>query len=319
MLTVLIVFISLGLGVLAGYLLRNHKKFLLAFESVSMLAIYILLFFLGAGMGQDDELFMQLPKLGGKAFIISCTVAVGSIIFTLPLQRFFNKDKNDKKDQNNDKVEEKLTSKDNDKSGSSPIWSSLKIAMFFVFGVFAARLDILPIWAYNASLIDYALWLLVFSVGTSLGAEIQTFAIVKKTPFLLLSIPLLIVAGSLASSALLALIMGENIKDFMTVASGFGYYSLASIIVDQGGNSYLATLTLLSNLIRELLGVLLTPLSARLLGSISPLSLAGAPAMDICLPIIAKFSGEKEAIAAVISGMLLTLFVPFIVSFFVYI
>ena len=39
----------------------------------------------------------------------------------------------------------------------------------------------------------------------------------------------------------------------------------------------------------------------------------GAAAMDTCLPVIARYSGERCAILAVFSGMCLTLLVPLIV------
>ena len=51
----------------------------------------------------------------------------------------------------------------------------------------------------------------------------------------------------------------------------------------------------------------------RTAGRLAPVMAGGAAAMDTCLPVIARYSGERCAILAVFSGMCLTLLVPLIV------
>ena len=68
-----------------------------------------------------------------------------------------------------------------------------------------------------------------------------------------------------------------------------------------------------TNMIHEIITLTLSPLLVRVVGRLGPVMAGGAAAMDTCLPIIARYSGERYAILAVFSGMTLTLLVPVLV------
>jgi uncharacterized membrane protein YbjE (DUF340 family) len=155
---------------------------------------------------------------------------------------------------------------------------------------------------------------MLFTAGLGVGFDLKALAVIRDLKGKILLIPLGVVAGSLGGSCLAWLLLpGMNLADSMAVGSGFGYYSLATIIMTKLGDAALGSLALLSNMLRELLTLTLAPLLLRLGGPLGPVMSGGAASMDTCLPVIAKYSGERYAILAVFSGISLTLLVPLLV------
>jgi uncharacterized membrane protein YbjE (DUF340 family) len=50
-------------------------------------------------------------------------------------------------------------------------------------------------------------------------------------------------------------------------------------------------------------------------GKLAGISSGGATSMDTTLPVITRFSGKEWSIISVFSGIVLTLLVPFLVTF----
>ena len=295
----IIIFLALGMGL--GFVLRRRPALLRAADRVASLAVFALLFVLGAGLGGNAELFARLPILGGTALCITLFSCAGSILFLRLLQHSF--DPGPRK------------SPVAGASGPSPLWGTLRILACFIVGLILARLALLPDFIFHDGLVVYALWLLVFCVGVSLGAELKAFAVVREMHVKILAVPLLIVLGTMVGALAASLVLpGLTPRDALAVGCGFGYYSLSSLLIENMGYPTLAAVALLSNIFRELLGILGAPVIARFCGSLGPVAASGATAMDTGLPVIARYSGERAAIAAVFSGMSLTILVPFLVA-----
>ena len=71
----------------------------------------------------------------------------------------------------------------------------------------------------------------------------------------------------------------------------------------------------MSNIFREIITLLFAPLLAKYFGELAPIAAGGATAMDTTLPIITKFSGKEYGIISLFSGIVLSLLVPFLVTF----
>jgi uncharacterized membrane protein YbjE (DUF340 family) len=187
----------------------------------------------------------------------------------------------------------------------------LPVLCFFAAGVALAYASPLPAWEGRSAAATGMLYLLVFVVGVGLGADLGAFRLVRDLHLKILAIPLLIVAGTFAGSLLVGLALpGVSMRDAVCVGMGFGYYSLSSILIENAGNSALASVALLANIMREIMALLGAPFLARYCGILAPVGAAGATAMDTTLPVITRFSGEHVAVIAVFSGMALTLLVP---------
>ena len=100
------------------------------------------------------------------------------------------------------------------------------------------------------------------------------------------------------------------------MASGFGWYSLSSVLIAQAHSPLLGALAFLANVLRELLAIILTPLVARWLGAVPAIAPGGATAMDVLLPVISRAAGREYAPLAFFSGAMLSLAVPLFVNLF---
>ena len=178
-----------------------------------------------------------------------------------------------------------------------------------------ARLAPAPVAAADAAV--WVLYLLLVLAGMTVGFDLKALGIVRELRGRILLIPLGVVAGTLCGSTLAWLILSGfsdlSLPESLAVGAGFGYYSLATVIITRLGDPALGSVALLSNMIHEALALLLPPLVVRLTGRLGPVLAGGAAAMDTCLPVVAQVSGERCAILAVFSGMCLTLLVPVIV------
>lgn len=163
---------------------------------------------------------------------------------------------------------------------------------------------------------------LVFLVGITLGGNREVFASLRGFRWRMLLLPLFTIAGTLLFSGLAVFLLHDlRLTDCLAVGSGFGYYSLSSVLITnlKGGAAdaaALATVALLANIVRELVALFGIPLFARLGGRLAPISVAGINSMDVCLPMIVRSSGSELIPLAVLHGLALELSVPLLIGLF---
>ena len=301
--SIVCILICLTLGMVLGFFRRGRPAFLHLADRAALFAVYGLLFILGAGLGGDAKLLASLPVLGVRGLVTALFCVAGSIAGTGLL------------------VTLRLFPVIPVKAGgpavpsASPLSGTLRILAFFASGVGLGYLNLLPQGVISGNAAVYALYVLVFAVGIGLGADLKAFRIVRDMRLKILLVPAFIIAGTGLGAAAAALALPDfSLHDALCVGAGFGYYSLSSILIENSGNSSLASVALIANIAREALALLSTPLLARFFGGLAPVAAAGATAMDTTLPGIARFCGERHAVIAVFSGMSLTLLVPFLVA-----
>ena len=195
--------------------------------------------------------------------------------------------------------------------------SSIIIVSFFVLGVLFGYFEIIPLSAVDNDIGFYALCCLMFCVGLSLGNDSNTLKRFTKLNPRFYLLPLTTIVGTLSGCAIVSLLLPDRSAiDSMAVGSGFGYYSLSSIFITEYKGAELGTIALLSNIIREIMTLLLAPLLVKYFGKLAPISVGGATTMDTTLPIIVRFSGKEFAVISVFHGFILDLSVPVLVTIF---
>lgn len=195
---------------------------------------------------------------------------------------------------------------------------SLLVLAFFFAGVLTGWQGYLPRAVAESDASLWMLYVLLFSAGMGVGFDLRALTIIRELKARILLVPVGVVVGTLGGSVVAWVLLGAlgadlSLPDSLAVGGGFGYYSLATVIMTQLGDPALGSVALMSNMIRELVTLTLAPLLVRLGGRLGPVMSGGAAAMDTCLPVIARYSGERCAILAVFSGMALTLLVPVLV------
>lgn len=196
--------------------------------------------------------------------------------------------------------------------------SALFILGSFVAGILAGRMDIISR-ATGEDALALALYTMLILAGMCMGFDTRNFLIVRALGLRVLLLPLGIVAGTALGALVAWLLLGLMMQDFslrdvMAVGAGFGYYSLSSAIIARLGDAALGSVALLANIARELCTLLLAPLLVRIGGGLAPVATGGAASMDTCMPVIARYAGERFAIMGVFSGMVLTLLVPVLLT-----
>ncbi len=193
---------------------------------------------------------------------------------------------------------------------------SLTILSFFIAGIIFAVFGWVPQWMSNDDFVLYTLLSLVFVVGIGIGSDSSAFEVLKRIKFKVLLVPLLVVVGSLAGTALFSLFLYHiSVVQAMAVGSGFGYYSLSSVIISQMNGEELGVIALLANIFREVFTLIAAPFLVKYFGKLAIIASGGATAMDTTLPVVVKYSGKEFGVIAVFSGVVLTILVPFLVSF----
>ncbi len=193
---------------------------------------------------------------------------------------------------------------------------SIKILLFFIAGLLLGvfgKFDPLP---FESNLTKYALYLLMFLVGVSIGADSKALQLIRQQGIRLLLIPLATILGTFAGVVLMMVFLDSiTVREGLAVGAGFGYYSLSSIILSEIHSDALGVVALLANVIRELITLLLAPLMVVIFGKLGPVAAAGATSMDTSLPIITTASGKDFAVIALVHGIILTILVPMLVTF----
>ena len=195
------------------------------------------------------------------------------------------------------------------------------LLQFWVFGTGLIENETVNIFAkflQNENLGYYTMLTLMFFVGVGMGCDTKALDALRHQSPIVMLVPIGTIVGTLLGSALITpLLDGVSLYDSLAVGSGFGYYSLSSITISQVKGAELGTIALVSNIMREILTLLLAPIFVKVFGKLAPIASAGATSMDTTLPIISKFSGKEYAVLSIFHGIILTILVPIIVSFFV--
>ena len=80
-------------GIVLGYLFRE-KKVLAKIGKPIHYTILLLLFLLGLSVGNNREIIMNLPLLGGQALLLASAATLGSVVAAWGISRlFFHRDK----------------------------------------------------------------------------------------------------------------------------------------------------------------------------------------------------------------------------------
>jgi len=192
---------------------------------------------------------------------------------------------------------------------------SFVIMFFFSAGVICGFYSLVPSVMNNSAFSLYALNLLLFLVGIGIGGNNTAWEMIKKVNAKIFLVPLSIILGTLLGSSILSMwIKGITLRESLAVVSGFGYYSLSSIVITRIEGETLGVLALLSNILREILTLLMTPLLVRYFGCLAPIASGGATSMDTTLPVIIEFTGKEYGIISIFSGIVLTFTAPFLIT-----
>lgn len=193
------------------------------------------------------------------------------------------------------------------------IRESGRYIVIIVLGLILGGIFRQPITALNG-VISGLLFVLLFIIGHQMSlAGVSLREIVFNKNGLYLALTMMI--SSLFAGVVAAVMLGLSVKSGLMLSSGFGWYTLSSILntsfIDHNFGAY----SFFIDFTREVIAIILIPS----LGQCYPASFvaySGATAMDFSLPIIKQNLHENCVLLAISSGMLLSIAVPILITLF---
>jgi uncharacterized membrane protein YbjE (DUF340 family) len=163
---------------------------------------------------------------------------------------------------------------------------------------------------------DYSLYLLMLSVGISVGLNKLIFRKLREYNLSVLLIPLGIVIGSVAGGFLCGLIFHMPMNASVSVTSGLGWYSLSGVLIGNLDGAEAGALAFLSNLLREIFSFILIPFIVKHFNPYTAIAPAGATSEDTTLPMMIKYTSEEVVVISVLNGVICSALVPVLINFF---
>ncbi|MCB5358112.1 LysO family transporter [Vibrio lentus] len=197
---------------------------------------------------------------------------------------------------------------------SSMAMESAKLILVVGSGLIAGL--VLPIgldWVDTAS--EWILFVLLFFIGIQLrnsGLTLRQILLNKHG----MVIALTIIVTSMIGGVIAAYLLDIPLFKALAMSSGFGWYSLAGILMGDAFGPVYGGASFMLELLRELVALVLIPVLIRSYPCTS-IGYAGATAMDFTLPVIQTTGGVRCVPIAIVSGFILSLLVPIMMLFFV--
>ncbi|KGY12108.1 membrane protein [Vibrio tubiashii] len=283
-----------------GYFISISNKTLLdRINSSTSNLIYVILALMGLSLAALDNLGQNLQLILKTTAVFFSCLSVANLA-VLP---FIDKWLPIKTDASQNKL-----------PLSEMAMESVKLVLVVGGGLIVGLLIPLDLsWVDTAS--EWILFILLFFIGIQLrnsGLTLRQILLNKHG----MIIAVVIIGSSLVGGVVAAMILDINLFQGLAMASGFGWYSLAGILMGDAFGPVYGGASFMIELLRELIALVLIPLFIRS-NPCTSIGYAGATAMDFTLPVIQTTGGVRCVPIAIVSGFILSLLVPVLMLFFV--
>lgn len=285
-----------------GYLFRITNPTLTQIVNRTVtVCLYLILLIMGISLGQLDDLTTKLPQIAVTAFGLSAILQGSNIVALMLYDKFFPIVREAHQEQ-------QLPSR----------WKALSESLILcgtvvagaIFGYLTKGLLNFPLTSST-----YVLVVMIFCVGIQLrnsGIPVKDVFLNRRGIYT----SLIFIASGLLGGVLASFILDLTLVQALTFASGFGWYSLSSVLVNDAWGAMYGSIAFFNDLSREILCLFTIPFFMRLFPS-TAIGLAGATALDCTLPIIQKSGGIQVVPLAISFGFIINLAVPFLLAFFI--
>jgi len=300
-------FVCLGIGIILGLTVKNEKFFIYS-DKASTAALILLMLVIGLGIGLDKLIVDNLIKIGINCVIISISAIAFSIFSTfiaektvLPLDKLSFV-------LTEDNTQLNILNKEEQKK-SNLVWV---MPASIISGLAAGILlrSTIPV-SYTDSFFTVALIVLYICVGISQGSDKKVFSYFKLVGFKIILIPIAILVGSIIGGIVSGLILNLPLYISVTSSAGMSFYSLTGAYMTQQYGIETGTYGFIVNVMREFFTILTMPLLIRISPG-APIAGGAAGNMDTMLAPITKFVGVNLSLVTLLTGIILTFIVPFL-------
>ena len=297
---------------------------------------WLLLLFLGWETGSDREVIGALPSIGLASAALSIGGVAGSCILAWLLWKYMGGNVGEAVPESGQGARETgaggdlqavsgrelqtVSGLDMGTGRRISVWSgmggSLVILGFFTLGIILGLAGLPAGQSIVHKLSFLSLCILMAMVGMSVGGNPELATSIRSMNPRIALLPIATILGTYAGCIIVNLFLGHSIADVLAIGSGFGYYSLSSVLISSSRGPHLGSIALISNIIREVFTLLCSPVLARIAGPLAPISSGGATTADTTLPIISSCCGDKFVLISIFHGFAVDFTVPFLVTLF---
>ena len=297
---------------------------------------WLLLLFLGLETGSDREVIGALPSIGLASATLSIGGVAGSCILAWLLWKYMGGNVGEAVPEAGQGARETgaggdlqavsgrelqaVSGLDMGTGRRISVWSgmggSLVILGFFTLGIILGLAGLPVGQSIVHKLSFWSLCILMAMVGMSVGGNPELVSSIRSMNPRIALLPIATILGTYAGCIIVNLFLGHSIADVLAIGSGFGYYSLSSVLISSSRGPHLGSIALISNIIREVFTLLCAPFLARIAGPLAPISSGGATTADTTLPIISSCCGDKFVLISIFHGFAVDFTVPFLVTLF---
>ena len=289
---------------------------------------WLLLLFLGWETGSDREVIGALPSIGLASAALSIGGVAGSCILAWLLWKYMDGNVGEALPEAGQGARETgaggdlqaVSGLDMGTGRRISVWSgmggSLVILGFFTLGIILGLAGLPAGQSIVHKLSFWSLCILMAMVGMSVGGNPELVSSIRSMNPRIALLPIATILGTYAGCIIVNLFLGHSIADVLAIGSGFGYYSLSSVLISSSRGPHLGSIALISNIIREVFTLLCAPVLARIAGPLAPISSGGATTADTTLPIISSCCGDKFVLISIFHGFAVDFTVPFLVTLF---
>ena len=319
------IILYIGIIVVSGIVgsrVRAYRDKLGWTSTIQTMAIVLLVLLMGARMGANEEIIANLGTIGLASFVMTIAMMLGSLIFLFLARKAlgFTKDAQIAALHSEELAETAMEEETEAvKGGMNKM--TLIILCSVILGMALGYLVARPLFGENIAVFDSAaslgikigLCILMVFVGLDLGLEGTVLSMMKEAGLRILVFPLACIVGTLIGAALCGLLFKLSLPESLAIGAGFGWYSLAPGIIMEAGYLTASAISFLHNVMREVFSILLLPLIAAKVGCIEAACVPGAPAMDVCLPIINRATQGRGVTYGFVTGVTMSFLVPIMV------
>lgn len=282
-----------------GWTVRRRKLPRKTLSTAVSCVIMALMLLIGIEMGSSESVLTVFYSIFTDAALLTIGAVGGTVVFAWLVNRYIVKSKIDK-------------NRGGSKSGN--LTFSFLIVGVFAFGVVIGYRDWMPLMVEQASM--WALYLLMALVGFNIGSDVETLHALRRQHWKVVFVPVATIIGTLVGVMAISPLIGLKFTDCLAVGSGFGYYSLSSVLLSELRGVEIGAIALIVNVMRELITVVCAPLFVRWFSPLSVICSGGATTLDVTMPTIMNTCGTSFIGIAIFQGVVVDLSVPILVTIF---
>lgn len=313
------IFIAMCVGVAIGYLTRSVRHPRLVAGRINTVTIAALMLLLGSDVGDNDYVLDNLATIGFASLLLATGALFGTALAAKALWKYSFRHVAPQA-----AIERPEIRAGSAQSQDSRLFNtfSLMVVGSFIAGLALGIFTDIGSMAKSAGLAGYVLYLMMFCVGLTIGSDTATLRSIVKQPRRTVLVPLATIFGTwIGVSAMWVVVKWLTDVDLsffnsMALGSAFGYYSLSTVLIGKISGAEVATICLLTNILRELVAVTAAPWIANKFSPLGLICVGGATTVDVTLPVIIRCCGTHYVALAVFQGVIIDLSVPFLVTFF---